>query len=305
MAWRDAASLLLGRAVSDDADVLRQLVLPLLADPDPPAPKEPFPVNGGWVHADLPDEDLEVFENLRLTLPDAGAEELSAAAQQLRLAVLPYRSDLWSAVAGSLPTCSVGEPGQPRFNGSLAGIEVVDLTAMWAGPLTTRLLAEAGATVTKIDPECRPDGFRANPHLYGELNAGKEIIDVDLRDARDRETFEVLVASADLLVDSFSRRVLPNFGYGHSELRSLNPGLATVSIVGFPSGCPEQDWSAYGTGIHAISGLGMSTGRAMPAPVGYPDPIAGYAAFARSLEVIGTSSHSEVSLIESAAAISS
>ena len=303
LAWRDAASALLGAPASADSEVLRHLVLPLLVDPEPPAPTEPVQVNGGWVQADLIADDVELFERLAASLPEAGPEELSAAAQEYRLPVLPYRSEPWPIDSEAMARPGAFEVPAARFGGSLEGVNVLDLTAMWAGPLATRLLADAGASVTKVDPDCRPDGFRANTPLYEELNSGKDIIDLDLRVASDRQAFERRVAEADVLIESFSRRVMPNLDYSPGELRTLNPALTTISIVGFPLGCAEQDWLAYGTGIHAISGLGLTTDRAEPAPVGYPDPVTAYAVLARTLDVLGSGSHSEIALIDSAAAI--
>ena len=301
-AWRDAGSALLGQPVDPDPSaLLRDLVLPLLVEPDWPRPSAPVAVKGGWVQADLIHDDRDSFERLRRLHPHAGPEGLSAAAQEWRLPVVPYRKQAWR-VAKEAACVGEGEAG--RHEGTLDGVKVVDLTSLWAGPLATRLLADAGASVTKIDPACRPDGFRQRSALYRELNAGKQIIDLDLGDASDRHAFEALVADADLLVDSFSRRVLPNFGYGRSELRALNPRASRISIVGFPRGCVEQDWLAYGTGIHAVSGHGMSTGQATATPVAWPDPLSGYAAFARALEVLGSPSHVEISLVSSAAAVS-
>jgi hypothetical protein len=302
-AWCELGRALLG--APGDADlhsVARDLVLPRLLEPDWPEPTAPVRVPGGWVQADLIEGDRESFERLRHSLPGAGPEELAAAAQEWRLPVLPYRSAFWKPVAACSPPQPVN-PTPPAYAGSLSGVKVIDMTTLWAGPLATRLMARAGAAVTKIDPECRPDGFRARPRLYAELNAGKQVVDLDLRVAAQRRTFERLLRDADLLVDSFSRRVLPNFGYGPDELRELNPRLSTLSIVGFARGCPERDWLAYGSGIHAISGQGMLSGTARAASLAYPDPLAGYAAFARALEVLGAGRQVEVALVEVAAAL--
>src|SRR6185312_12124824 len=102
-------------------------------------------------------------------------------------------------------------------------VRVLDLTAMWAGPLCTRLLAEWGATVTTIEPAVRPDGLRGSPAQFAVLDRGKRRVDLDMRRGTDRAAFEQLVAESDLLVESFSRRVLPNLGY--ADLRSINPAI--------------------------------------------------------------------------------
>ena len=278
----------------DDATLATELLLPLVVEPDWPGPVEPRPVGDGWVQADLTDEDLDTFDRLRATLPGTGPEELAAAAQEWRLPVLPYRP---------LPT-GQAHPDRPRTANapravnppSLEAIHVLDLSSLWAGPLSTHLLQTAGATVTKLDPDCRPDGFRERPNLYRQLNDGKKVVSLDLRQPDDRATFEALVRDADLLIHSFSRRVMPNLGYDHEKLRTINPTLTTVAISAFPLGSPEQDWLAYGSGIHAVTGLGLSTGRARPSAVAYPDPLTGYAAASAALRTVGTPTHTEVAL---------
>ncbi len=282
--------------VADDSTLATELLLPLIVEPDWPGPVDPLPVGDGWVQADLTDDDLDTFDRLRATLHRAGPEELAAAAQEWRLPVLPYRPL-------QVGTGLLVAPSERRPFRTLEGVQVVDLSSLWAGPLCSHLLQRAGANVIKVDPECRPDGFRERPRLYHWLNEGKDIIDLDLRRDGDRSTFETLVGQADLLIHSFSRRVMPNLGYGHEQLRSLNPALATVAISAFPSGSPEQDWLAYGSGIHAVTGLGLTTGRAKPAAVAYPDPLTGYAAAAAAIELLDTSDHREVALVTAGVAV--
>ncbi len=272
--------------------VAAQLVRPLLATADWPGPSQPLVVADGAVHADLIDEDHDRLAILRSILADVGpvdAENLAAEAQDWRLPVTPYR-DLpdWppSVPAGPSvgPVAPSGWPGAPL---------VVDLTSLWAGPLATSLLADLGARVVKIDPDVRPDGFREHPALYAQLNGAKEIIDLDLRLDDHRRRFEALVDEAALVVDSFSRRVMPNFGYGPDELRRRNPGVATLSIVAFPAGTREAGWVSYGPGVHAFCGLGtLADGagrrRFQPATVAYPDALAGLEAFAVAAELLAS-----------------
>jgi hypothetical protein len=270
------------------AEIDELLVLPRLLDEGWPEPSGPVPVPGGAVHADLVDDDVGVFDALRAAMPDAGPEALADAAQRWRLPVTPYR---WPGTAPFVQQPGLGPDGDPPAGGrrgeGLRGVRVVDLTGLWAGPLCTALLARAGAQVTKVDPSCRPDGFRDRPALYHRLNGSKDVVDLDLRRPADRERFEALVRRADLVVHSFSRRVMPNLGYGPGELRALNPDVATLAISAFPAGCREEAWLAYGSGVHAASGLGLVAGQPMPATVAYPDPLAGLAAFAVALSLVG------------------
>ena len=177
---------------------------------------------------------------------------------------------------------------------------VVDLSVLWAGPLATSLLAAIGAEVIKVDPEARPDGLRHHDEVYRYLNGNKSVVDLDLRQDADRRQFEALLERADLLVDSFSRRVMPNFGYRPADLLVRFPRLSWISIVAFPLGSAEQHWVSYGPGVHAISGLAdRGTGPFQPAPIAYPDAVAGLLAFAVAAEMLwtGTSSgRAEISL---------
>lgn len=256
-----------------------------------PAPPRPV-AGGGFVHADLgAPGDTDAFETLLSTLPPgATAREVAEAAQEWRLAVCEYRPPAapgpgggppwspWSFGPGPVPTGPVGRPAR-----------VLDLTNMWAGPLATWLLQSLGWSVTKVEPSFRPDGFRSldgrgihpgdrqcdpgqDSAMWNALNGGKRIVDLDLRLRSDRDRFVDLAAESDVVIDSFSPRVMANFG-----LR-LPEGPLYASIPAFPPG-PRRDWVAYGTGIHALSGLG-DVGRSRPvAPaVSYPDPVAGFTA---------------------------
>ena len=301
------------------ATVEAHLVRPLLLVDDWPDPTDPLPVGDGAVHADLIDDDREALARLRATFEWAtDPERLAAEAQAWRLPVTPYRPlPSGSASPRSAPPRARSATDQ-RFvappaarptaeRRPLADRLVVDLSALWAAPLTTSLLTGLGTRVIKIDPDCRPDGFRDHPALYDHLNGAKEIVDLDLRSDDGRRAFESLVAGADLVVDSFSRRVMPNLGYDQKGLRKLNPSLSTLSIVAFPAGTPEADWVSYGPGVHATSGLGAEPGgdsegsiRYRPAPIAYPDALAGLAALAVAVELLSSARplpHREVSLL--------
>lgn len=274
----DVATALTGRLHTVDRDaVLAHLLMPLVVGTRPP-PRPPRPApGGGWVHDDTGDADAALMAALVAEGDDA--EGLAARAQACFLPVTPYRP--WAAaLAPDVPSASMPAPAR-RLDP--AGVRVVDMTAMWAGPLCTLLLAEWGAQVTTVEPAVRPDGLRGAPAQFAVLDRGKRRVDLDLRTTAGRAAFEALVAEADVLVESFSDRVMPNLGYSPGELRSINPRLATVAIRAFP----DSDWVAYGRGVHAASGLGMHGGRPQSAQIAYPDPLTGLAAFAAVLHALG------------------
>ena len=318
----------------DDAWLEARLVAPLVLEADWPPPASPLPVGDGAVHTALVGSDLEAFARLQTALADDSgqsgvAERLAAEAQIWRLPVTPYRRlDQAVRVFPALPgrLASTGDedggrdfrervPVQADAAGSIGGrgrLEgrprrrdqplVVDLTALWAGPLTTALLADLGAEVVKVEPSVRPDGTARHRAFYNHLNSAKQVVDLDLREDLGRRRFEALLDRADLVIDSFSRRVMPNLGYGRPVLAARWPRLAALSITAFPSSVAEADWIAYGPGVHAAMGLGdRGPGRAFePAPVAYPDALAGLAAFAAAAELLARGPaapvNSEVSL---------
>ena len=304
----------------DDAWLEARLVAPLALEADLPPPAPPLPVGDGAVHAALIDSDSEVFARLQTALADdsgqsGAAERLAAEAQIWRLPVTPYRR-LDQAVRAfpALPDrlASTGDenggrdfrervPVQADAAGSIGDRDrqerrprrrdqplVVDLTALWAGPLATALLADLGAEVVKVEPSVRPDGTARHRAFYDHLNSAKQVVDLDLREELDRRRFEALLDRADLVIDSFSRRVMSNFGYGRPVLAARWPWLAVLSITAFPTSAAEADWIAHGPGVHAAMGLGdRGPGRTFePAPVAYPDALAGLAAFATAAELL-------------------
>ncbi len=332
---------LAGRRVTVDDDALAAHVLlpAVLAARDGggwarPARPRPAP-GGGFLAADLgAPGDEEQFERLLATLPPgADARAVEQAAQEWRIPVVAYRTRRESRagmasvaarlaaapveVCAGAPPRFVPSPGArrplpgaaPRLepplgaSGPLAGVRVVDLTAMWAGPLATWLLADLGAEVVKIESGARPDGMRGQPALFAALDAGKAHLDLDLREPPALARLEAVIAHADVVVDSFSPRVMPNLGLAPDRLAELNPRIVAVSLPAFPPGTAQAAWVSYGTGGHAFAGLGDVGGGRFAAPeVTYPDPLAGLAALAAAVEGLAAGGGRRVASIVSALA---
>ena len=258
--------------------------------------------------------DEDAYARLLSTLPPgAGAGAIEVAAQLWRLPVVAYRG---RPAGATRPPLAPARPARTdRAFGAgidaspLAGVRVLDLTAMWAGPLATWLLATFGAEVTKVESAVRPDGMRGQPALFAALDRGKTHVDLDLRHAAAVDELRERIAVADVVVDSFSPRVMPNLGLDPSALRRLQPDLVSVSIPAFPPGSPQQQWVSYGTGVHAFCGLGDLGGGRYAAPaVAYPDPLAGLAGFGAVLHALvaagrsdASGAHVDVSLVDAAA----
>jgi crotonobetainyl-CoA:carnitine CoA-transferase CaiB-like acyl-CoA transferase len=182
----------------------------------------------------------------------------------------------------------------------LASTRVLDLTALWAGPYATRLLADLGAEVVKVEGPWRPDGTRGparaaepapiypegqpgqRPYdraaLFNELNRNKRGIALDLATSRGQALLRDLIAQADVLIESFSPRVLPNWGLDDAALQRLQPRLVVVHMPAFGRDGPYRDGVALGDGLDLMSGVATLTGAPGPpllAGVAWPDPMAG------------------------------
>jgi CoA:oxalate CoA-transferase len=137
----------------------------------------------------------------------------------------------------------------------LEGIEVLDFTRVVAGPLCTRMLADAGANVLKIDrPTPDADGpTRATGSP--SANLGKRSIAVDLSQPDGVAVARDAVARADVIVENFTPGVMTRLGLGYEQLSADHPELIYASISGFGQSGPETDRRAYGAVAHAEAGL--------------------------------------------------
>ncbi len=114
----------------------------------------------------------------------------------------------------------------------LQGLRVVDLTRNLPGPFATRLLADLGAEIIKIEP-ASGDPARALGDLFTALNHGKIIEKVDFRDAQGIEAIKAHLKDADVMLDSFRPEVLQGMGLDAKTLHAINPKLVMVSITGY------------------------------------------------------------------------
>ncbi len=114
----------------------------------------------------------------------------------------------------------------------LHGLKVVDLTRNLPGPFATRLLADLGAEIVKIEPE-NGDPGRAFGELFKALNHGKHCEKIDFRSAAGIETIKAHIKDADVMLDSFRPEVLLGMGLDAATLHAINPKLVMVSITGY------------------------------------------------------------------------
>ncbi|MDP6107604.1 MAG: CoA transferase [Candidatus Brocadiia bacterium] len=137
----------------------------------------------------------------------------------------------------------------------LDGVQVLDFTHVVAGPYATRVLADLGARVTKVDP-LPPDGAEGPVRGSGSAsnNAGKRSIALDLRVPAGTDVAARLAARADVLVENFRPGVMARLGLAYEQLREANPRLVFASISGFGQSGASSHRRAYGATAHAEAG---------------------------------------------------
>jgi CoA:oxalate CoA-transferase len=143
----------------------------------------------------------------------------------------------------------------------LEGVRVLDFSIMLAGPYCARLLADVGADVIKIEPP-EGDDMRLRTPLregqstyFGQLNAGKRSLALDLKSKEAIKLVHRLVADADILVENFRPGVMERLGLGYEALRAINPRLIYCSISGYGQSGPAAERAAYAMIVHAESGF--------------------------------------------------
>ena len=189
----------------------------------------------------------------------------------------------------ALSSTAAGSPGGPRGR-ALEGLKVLDLMWVMAGPAGSRVLADHGATVVRVESSTRVETartlqpFRDNVSgaersaLFASLNAGKKGVALDLSRPEGQEVVLDLVRWADVVLESFSPRAMRNWGLDYEKLRSVNPTIVMMSSCLFGQTGPLAMMAGYGTMASALTGFTGITGWHDRAPCGpygaYTDYIA-------------------------------
>jgi len=150
------------------------------------------------------------------------------------------------------------------MTGALDRLRVLDFTTTIAGPHCTRLLADLGAEVIKIEPpegdmmRSRPPQRNGASTSFGQLNAGKKSLVLDLKTPPAVEVVRRLVATADVVVENFRPGVMRRFGLDYEALAPLKPELIYCAISGYGQTGPSSQLPAYAPVIHAASGYDLA-----------------------------------------------
>ncbi len=132
---------------------------------------------------------------------------------------------------------------------------VVDLSSLWAGPVTARILAAAGARVTKLESRARPDAARTNPAFYRWVHGtGQASVRLDFRSPAGRAEAAALLDAADVVIEASRPRALEQLGLGPRD-RPPRPGQVWLSITGHGRRPPGRDWVAFGDDAAVAGGL--------------------------------------------------
>jgi CoA transferase family III len=251
----------------------------------------------GWVAVNLArPSDVDAVPAL-IERPVAGDpwDALAAAVARMPAAAVVERAALLAVPAAALPPATaagstvpdgpfrVSQVGDVLADGA-AGRQrlVVDLSAMWAGPLCAHLLGRAGYRVVKVESTARPDGARAgDPRFFSWLHAGHESVALDLSSDGGRRALRELLDRADVVVESSRPRALAQLGIDASQVVGGRPGMTWVGITGYGRRGPAASRVAFGDDAAVAAGLVAWDERGEPVFCGdaIADPIAGlYAA---------------------------
>ena len=202
--------------------------------------------------------------------------------------------------------------------GPLAGVRVIDLTAMVMGPYCTQIMADMGADVIKVEP---PDGDNTRyisvgpaPGMSGvfvNVNRGKRSVVLDLRSDAGKAALARLIEQADVFIHSMRAKAIAKLGFSYDDVAAINPTIVYTNCYGYSRRGPDRDLTAYDDTIQAECGLPavqqMLTGEANFVGTIMADKVAGLTALYATMmalfhrERTGEGQEVEVSMFETMA----
>jgi hypothetical protein len=239
-----------------------------------------------WLELDRPPTD--VWTAVATAVANRPVDELVERAALLGLAVGRLPEGPPPPAGPGLPLTAVSVPGPAAPARPLAGLVVIDLGSLWAGPLCTSLLAEAGADVIKVESLNRPDGARQGPAaFFARLNAGKRSVALDLRAPDGPNLLREVLAHADVVVEASRPRALAQLGIDPLELLRSRTPRVWASITGHGRTGAGRDRVAFGDDAAVAGGL-VTWDRARPCfcADAVADPTTGLVAAAGILDAL-------------------
>jgi len=178
-------------------------------------------------------------------------------------------SSTTATVTPLLPVTAT-DPGSPPL--PLAGVRIADFCWAIAGPLSTRLLADLGADVIKIESDNRldpiryigpqpPDGGSIDTNgVFNDCSANKRAVTINVDTEAGRELVRRLIATADVVTANYTPDRLDRWGLGWESVQRLRPGLIVANLAVMGTWGPDAGWRSYGSGLVAMCGLAAHTG---------------------------------------------
>ena len=172
----------------------------------------------------------------------------------------------------------------------LAGLRVIDMTQVWAGPFACRFLADMGADTVKVEGPAFPDSVRGlggnfdadsvnRSSYFNEYNRNKRGLVINIQQPEGVEAIKRLIAGADIFVENWGSGVADRLGLSYEELRAIKPDLVYVSMPGFGHDGPDAHRIGYGPTIEQMGGLvalqGYEDGPPHKSGISYGDPVSG------------------------------
>ena len=159
------------------------------------------------------------------------------------------------------------DPATPAGAGALAGLRVLDVSTLFAGPMAAMHLGDLGAQVIKIEHPRRPDPSRGHgPQKDGQnlwwktLGRNKRTVNLDLSQSAGQDLLVQLAATADIMIENFRPDTLERWNLGYERLSAGNPGLILARVTGFGQIGPYRRRPGFGTLAEAMSGFASLTG---------------------------------------------
>jgi CoA-transferase family III len=253
----------------------------------------------GWLAVNLPrvedlasvaalverDEETSPWEALELACGHRCVSDLVDRGHMLGLPVAELGSPPMAQVpCTTTPLCASVE------SMSIADLNIVDLSSMWAGPLAAHMIALCGGKVVKVESTKRPDGARNTPPFYRSLHADhQKVVTLDFRSSEGRSRLNELVTEADVVIESSRPRALEQLGSSYDQIEQKS-GKIWLSITGYGRDSPQRDWVAFGDDAAVAGGLVSWEDDDLPVFCGdaLADPVAGMTAAIAALKAIAS-----------------